>query len=59
MEKNENSWLADDFEILSRGLDVDSKQLFCAIVLYLLVYHVCCQNGKLCLLVVNDKLDGK
>jgi outer membrane lipopolysaccharide assembly protein LptE/RlpB len=26
---------------------------------YLLVYHVCFQDGKLCLLVANDKLDGK
>jgi hypothetical protein len=33
--------------------------LFCAIVLYLLVYHVCFQDGTLCLLVANDKLDGK
>jgi hypothetical protein len=32
---------------------------FCAIVLYLVVYHVCFQDGKLCLLVANDKLDGK
>jgi ABC-type Co2+ transport system permease subunit len=31
---------------------------FCAIVLYLVVYHVCFQDGKLCLLVANDKLDG-
>jgi hypothetical protein len=35
------------------------KILFCAIVLYLVVYHVCFQDGKLCLLVANDKLDGK
>jgi hypothetical protein len=33
--------------------------LFCAIVLHLVVYHVCFQDGKLCLLVANDKLDGK
>jgi hypothetical protein len=33
--------------------------IFCAIVLYLVVYHVCFQDGKLCLLVANDKLDGK
>jgi hypothetical protein len=33
--------------------------LFYAIVLYLLVYHVCFQDGKLCLLGANDKLDGK
>jgi hypothetical protein len=33
--------------------------VFCAIVLYLVVYHVCFQDGKLCLLVANDKLDGK
>jgi hypothetical protein len=32
---------------------------FCAIVLYVPVYHVCFQDGKLCLLVANDKLDGK
>jgi hypothetical protein len=32
---------------------------FCAIILYLLIYHVCFQDGKLCLLVANDKLDGK
>jgi hypothetical protein len=32
---------------------------FCAIVLCLLVYHVCFQDGKLCLLVANEKLDGK
>jgi hypothetical protein len=32
---------------------------FCAIVLYLVVYHVCFQDGKLCLPVANDKLDGK
>jgi hypothetical protein len=32
---------------------------FCAIVRYLLVYHVRFQDGKLCLLVANDKLDGK
>jgi hypothetical protein len=32
---------------------------FCAILLYLLVYHVCFQDGKLCLLVANDKLDSK
>jgi hypothetical protein len=31
-----------------------NKLLFCAIVLYLLVYHVCFQDGKLCLLVAND-----
>jgi hypothetical protein len=36
-----------------------NKLLFCAIVLYLVVYHVCFQDGKLCLLVANDKLDGK
>jgi hypothetical protein len=35
------------------------KPSFCAIVLYLVVYHVCFQDGKLCLLVANDKLDGK
>jgi hypothetical protein len=35
------------------------KDNFCAIVLYLLVYHVCFQDGKLCLRVANDKLDGK
>jgi hypothetical protein len=35
------------------------KARFCAIVLYLVVYHVCFQDGKLCLLVANDKLDGK
>jgi hypothetical protein len=35
------------------------KFCFCAIVLYLVVYHVCFQDGKLCLLVANDKLDGK
>jgi hypothetical protein len=33
--------------------------IFCAIVLYLVVYHICFQDGKLCLLVANDKLDGK
>jgi hypothetical protein len=27
-KKNGKSWLADDFEILSKGLDVDFKQLF-------------------------------
>jgi hypothetical protein len=32
---------------------------FCAIVLYLFVYYVCFQDGKLSLLVANDKLDGK
>jgi hypothetical protein len=36
-----------------------TKRPFCAIVLYLVVYHVCFQDGKLCLLVANDKLDGK
>jgi hypothetical protein len=30
--------------------------LFCAIVLHLLVYHGCFQDGKLCLFVANDKL---
>jgi hypothetical protein len=35
------------------------NKYFCAIVLYLVVYHVCFQDGKLCLLVANDKLDGK
>jgi hypothetical protein len=35
------------------------NHFFCAIVLYLVVYHVCFQDGKLCLLVANDKLDGK
>jgi hypothetical protein len=35
------------------------KCFFCGIVLYLVVYHVCFQDGKLCLLVANDKLDGK
>jgi hypothetical protein len=38
---------------------MNSKILFCAIVLYLVVYYVCFQDGKLCLLVANDKLDGK
>jgi type IV secretory pathway VirB3-like protein len=37
----------------------EKKLLFCAIVLYLVVYHVCFQDGKLCLLVANDKLDSK
>jgi hypothetical protein len=35
------------------------EDFFCAIVLNLVVYHVCFQDGKLCLLVANDKLDGK
>jgi hypothetical protein len=35
------------------------NKYFCAIVLYLVVYHVYFQDGKLCLLVANDKLDGK
>jgi hypothetical protein len=40
--------------------DIKNKNYyFCAIVLYLVVYHVCFQDGKLCLLVANDKLDGK
>jgi hypothetical protein len=44
----------------SRSYNQDGLNLsFCAIVLYLVVYHVCFQNGKLCLLVANDKLDGK
>jgi hypothetical protein len=38
---------------------ISTKIIFCAIVLYLVVYHVCFQDGKLCLLVANDKLDGK
>jgi hypothetical protein len=38
--------------ILNMGVE---NSYFCAIVLYLLVY----QDGKLCLLVANDKLDGK
>jgi hypothetical protein len=33
--------------------------IFCAIVLYLVVYHVCFQDGKLCLLDANDKLESK
>jgi hypothetical protein len=37
MEKNEKSWLADDFEILSKGLDVDSKQLF--LITFCRIYH--------------------
>jgi hypothetical protein len=31
----------------------------CTDVLYLLFCEVCFQDGKLCLLVTNDKLDGK
>jgi hypothetical protein len=38
---------------------VPKYNFFCAIVLYLVVYHVCFQDGKLCLPVANDKLDGK
>jgi hypothetical protein len=37
----------------------NAKIRFCAIVPYLLVYHVCFQDGKLCLLIANDKLDSK
>jgi hypothetical protein len=40
-------------------IDCKPHMCFCAIVLYLVVYHVCFQDGKLCLLVANDKLDGK
>jgi hypothetical protein len=36
-----------------------SKIYFCAIELYLLVYHACFQDSKLCLLAANDKLDSK
>jgi hypothetical protein len=32
------SWLADDFEILSRGLNVDSKQLF--LITFCRIYHI-------------------
>jgi hypothetical protein len=35
------------------------KKFFCAIELYLLVYHVCFQDSKLCLLVAYNKLDSK
>jgi hypothetical protein len=35
------------------------KNFFCAIELYLLVYHVSFQESKLCLQVANDKLDSK
>jgi hypothetical protein len=43
-----------------RNIENKTKlNIFCAIVLYLVVYHVCFQDGKLCLLVANDKLDGK
>jgi hypothetical protein len=38
MEKKEKSWLADDFEILSKGLDVDSKQLF--LITFCRIYHI-------------------
>jgi hypothetical protein len=38
MEKNEKSWLADDFEIFSRALDVDSKQLF--LIHFCRIYHI-------------------
>jgi hypothetical protein len=44
---------------LHRSFESLNKFIFCAIVLYLVVYHVCFQDGKLCLLVANDKLDGK
>jgi hypothetical protein len=47
------------FYIDCRKIKLRLLLLFCAIVLYLLVYHVCCQDGKLCLLVANGKLDGK
>jgi hypothetical protein len=46
--------------ILSGKAIVDYMfNFFCAAVLYLLVYYVWFQDGKLCLLVANDKLDGK
>jgi hypothetical protein len=38
MEKNEKSYLANDFEILSRGLDVDSKQLL--LMTFCRIYHI-------------------
>jgi hypothetical protein len=38
MEKNEKLWLADDFEILSKGLDIDSKQLF--LITFCRIYHI-------------------
>jgi hypothetical protein len=49
-----------DYNLISQTVEkVVKKIFFCAIVLYLVVYHVCFQDGKLCLLVANDKLDGK
>jgi hypothetical protein len=48
------------FALLTNAEVIETKMIhFCAIVLYLLVYHVSFQDGKLCLLVANDKLDGK
>jgi hypothetical protein len=38
MKKNEKSYLADDFEILSVGQDVDSKQLF--LITFCRIYHI-------------------
>jgi hypothetical protein len=46
-------------DIKYKQLEQEHSFIFCAIVLYLVVYHVCFQDGKLCLLVANDKLDGK
>jgi hypothetical protein len=45
--------------IVHKLLKSYENKFFCAIVLYLVVHHVCFQDGKLCLLVANDKLDGK
>jgi hypothetical protein len=47
------AFISKSHNLMSRNVN------FCAIVLYLVVYHVCFQDGKLCLLVANDKLDGK
>jgi hypothetical protein len=52
------------YHIFWRTVVTGNKTFFeiigiCAIVFYLVVYHVCFQDGKLCLPVANDKLDGK
>jgi hypothetical protein len=52
-----NLLIAEYFNCQNDVIEINLN--FCAIVLYLVVYHVCFQDGKLCLLVANDKLDGK
>jgi hypothetical protein len=52
-------YITQEGEIIKNLNKGEFYKYFCAIVLYLVVYHVCFQDGKLCLLVANDKLDGK